>query len=430
MLRSLLNKAIRKHGISKPIAYPDTGYGLPCIDAWTGVEVKKLGDLPPLLGAVRSRIQEKYTFENARAAGEAVLYSAEIVEALKYIDNENPYNYPQEPYCGYVGDRILRKLGIAFVDDTIPGAVVLVGKCKDPKALVKIVRDCQNKGMLIIATFEIIKQLQDEGVNMGLDLMLFPVGEFTQAIHGASFATRAALAFGGVKRGDRKALHDYLSKRPKAFILQFGPLDYIKVAAEFGVIFMGSPTISDQDVEEITDPSDPTKVWYTSEKDYTKMLQKAIEIRGCRIKLAKIPIPVAYGPTFEGESIRKEEMFCEHGGTRSPAFELLTMKGEADIQDGKITVIGNDVDKLPPGKAVPLAILVDVYGRKMQKDFESVLERRVHQFVNFAEGAMSSRSEEHDMDKAQQERSEAGNGPEAFRRHPARKVQVRVPGHS
>jgi acetyl-CoA synthase len=384
----LLNRAIKKYGADKPIHYPDTGYGLPCIDAWTGVDVKKLGDLPQLLGSVRARIREEYTFENAKAAGEAVLYSAEIVEILKYIDNENPYNYPEKPYCGFVGDPILRKLGIAFVDDTIPGAVVFVGKARDPKALARMVRDCQDKGMLIIASFDIIKQLQDEGIAMGLDIMLYPVGEFTQVIHGANFATRAALAFGGVKKGDRTGLYNYLKNRPKVFVIQLGPLDHIKVAAEFGVIFMGSPTITDQDVEEIVDPDDPSRVLYTSEKDYDKIIQKAIEIRGCRIKLKKVPIPTGYGPAFEGESIRKAEMYCDIGGRKSVAFEYLRMREEHEVDDGKIVFIGKDVDEFPEGSAIPLGIIVDIYGRKMQKDFESVLERRIHQFMNFAQGMM------------------------------------------
>jgi acetyl-CoA synthase len=380
----LLNRAITKYGSDHEVAYPGTGYGLPCIDAWSGVEVKKLGDLPALLGAVRGRIKEQYTYENAFAAGEAVLYSAEIVEALKYLEPGDPYE-GKRPYTGFVGDPILRKLGIAFVDDTIPAAAVFVGKAKDPKALVKLVRECQEKGMLIIVTFDIIQQLQeggyrfDEGNHYGLDVMLYPVGEFTQAIHGASFATRAALAFAGIKRGDRKALYEYLHKRPRVFVVQLGALDDIKVAAEFGVLFMGSPTITDQDIEEIPDR-------YVMEKDYTKILQRATELRDIKYKMTKVPIPVLYGPSFEGESIRKQDMFIEAGGTRTPALEYVRMANADDVVDGKTTFIGKDVDQLEEGKAIPLGIFVDVYGRKMQKDFESVLERRIHQFVNFIEG--------------------------------------------
>ena len=110
----------------------------------------------------------------------------------------------------------------------------------DPKKLGAMIRDCQNKGMLIIATYDIIKQLKDEKIAMGLDRMLYPVGEFTQVIHGLNFAIRAALSFGGIQKGDREGLLNYLSKRPKVFVLQLGPLDFIKVAAEFAVMFNGS----------------------------------------------------------------------------------------------------------------------------------------------------------------------------------------------
>ncbi|MBU1727082.1 MAG: CO dehydrogenase/CO-methylating acetyl-CoA synthase complex subunit beta, partial [Candidatus Omnitrophica bacterium] len=39
-------------------------------------------------------------------------------------------------------------------------------------------------------------------------------------------------------------------------------------------------------------------------------------------------------------------------------------------------------------KSCPLAIIVEVFGRKMQKDFEPILERQIHRFVNYAMGLM------------------------------------------
>lgn len=380
----LLNRALRKYGPDKPIGYPDTGYELPSIYGWSKTEVKKLGDLPPLLGSVRAKIKEEPTFENALAAGEATMWAAEIVEALRYIDDDKPYAKEKLPglqeFCGFVGDPVLRNLGIAFVDDTIPGAMVFVGKAKDSKALAKIIRDCQNKGMLIMATFDIIKQLQDEDISMGTDVMLYPLGEFTQVIHGLNFAIRAALTFGGVKRGDREALYNYLSKRPKVVVIQLGPLDHIKVAAEFAVMFNGSPTITDQDVEEI-----PGK--YVVQKDYDQIVATAIELRDMKIKLGAVDIPVAYGPAFEGETVRRPETFVEAGGpSKTKVFELVRMRDANQVEDGKITFIGKDVDEMEEGSSTHLGILVEVYGKKMQKDFESVLERRIHQFINFAEG--------------------------------------------
>ncbi len=381
----LLNKALRKHGPETEIGYPDTGYELPSFYGWTETPVKTLGDLPPLLGEVRQKIRHEPTYENALLAGEATMWAAEIVEALRYVGDDAPYADDAPPgtqeYCGFVGDPILRNLGIAFVDDTIPGAIVFVGKAKDPKALAKMVRDCQNKGMLLMATFDIIRQLEDEGINMGTDIMLYPLGEFTQAIHGLNFAIRAALTFGGIQRGDREGLYNYLSKRPKVVVIQLGPIDQVKAAAEFAVLFNGSPTITDQDVEEI-----PGK--YVVQKDYDQIIQTAIEIRDMQIKLGAIDIPVAYGPAFEGETVRRPDTYVEVGGpAKTRVFELVKMRDANEIEDGKITFIGKDVDEMEDGSTSNLGILIEVYGKKMQEDYESVLERRIHQFINFAEGA-------------------------------------------
>jgi acetyl-CoA synthase len=375
----LLNRALRKYGPDQKIEFPETGYQLPSLFAWLGRDCNKLGDLPKLLGEARGKIVEESTLEAAIASGETTMISAEIVEALKYIETPTPYE--GSLYCGFVPDRILRQLGIAFVDDTIPGAAVFVGKCSDPKKLATMIRDCQNKGMLIIASYDIIKQLKDEKIAMGLERMLYPVGEFTQIIHGLNFAIRAALSFGGVQSGDREGLRNYLSKRPKVFVLQMGPLDHIKVAAEFAVMFNGSPTITDQDVEPIPDK-------YIVQKNLDEMIATAIEVRGCRIKLGAIDLPVPYGPAFEGETIRRPDMHIEAGGpSKTLAFELLKMRSSEEVKDGEVTLIGKDVDEMAEGSSTHLGILVNVYGKNMQEDFESVLERRIHQFVNFAEGA-------------------------------------------
>ncbi len=374
----LLNRALRKHGPEQKIEFPETGYQLPSLFAWLGRDCTRLGDLPKLMGEARSRIVEDPTLENAIASGEATMIAAEVVEALKYIESPAPYD--GTPYCGFVPDRTLRQLGIAFVDDTIPGCAVFVGKASDPKKLAAMIHDCQNKGMLIVATYDIIKQLKDEKIAMGLDRMLYPVGEFTQVIHGLNFAIRAALSFGGVQKGDRAGLLSYLSKRPKVFVLQLGPLDHIKVAAEFAVMFNGSPTITDQDVEPVPDK-------YIVQKNMDEMISTAIEVRGCRIKLGAIDLPVPYGPAFEGETIRRPDMYVEAGGpSKTLAFELLKMRPPEEVTDGKVTLIGKDVDEMAEGSSTHLGILVNVYGKNMQKDFESVLERRIHQFTNFAEG--------------------------------------------
>ena len=379
----LLNKAIRQHGRDKEIGYPSTGYYLPCITAWTGERVTKLAQLPRILGEVRGKIREEYTFDNAVASGEATMVAAEIVEALKYIDNPDPY--ADTPYTGFIADEVLRRLGISFVDDTIPGVLVLVGKAKDPKLLAKIIRDCQSKGMLVIPTFDTIQQIAEAGIEIGerkgLDRLLFCVGEFTQAIHGLSFAIRAALTFGNVKPGDRTGLLEYLTKRPKVVVVQLGPIDDIKAAIEFAVMFNGSPTITDQAVEEV-----PGK--YEVETDYSQIVAHAIEMRNMQVTVGEVSLPVAYGLAFEGETVRKPQTYVECGGpTKTKVFELVKIRDADEVKDGEITLIGKDVDEMEEGSVSALGVLVEVYGKHMKKEFEPVVERRIHQFINYAEGA-------------------------------------------
>ena len=116
------------------------------------------------------------------------------------------------------------------------------------------------------------------------------------------------------------------------------------------------------------------------------MVEKALEVRGCKVKITKVPIPVPYGPAFEGERIRKADAHVEFGGNKTTAFEFVTMADLDQINDGEIEVIGPDIDSVEPGAALPLAIWVEAAGRKMQPDFEPILERQIHHLVNGAEG--------------------------------------------
>ncbi|MCK4300048.1 MAG: CO dehydrogenase/CO-methylating acetyl-CoA synthase complex subunit beta, partial [Planctomycetes bacterium] len=355
-----------------------TAYELPVVYGFSKFEVKTLSDLPQVLGYARKNIIEVPTYENALVAGQSTLFAADVVEALKYAWDESPYAH-KAPEVGFVGDTWVRKLGISLVDDTIPGAAVLIGKCADPEALGRIVIDCQNKGMLILTTFDTIQQIREQNIKVGLEIMLYPLGFFTAAIHSVNIAVRSGIMFGGVPRGETEQLREYMRKRLKAFVLHFGPHDYVKTTAEFGALFCGFPVITDQPLEEeIPD-------MFVYEPDYDQMVQRVIEIRPISVKLKEIPVP--FGPAFEGESIRKGDMYFEAGGTRTPAFEVVHMReNRDDVEDGKITMIGPDIEDIEEGAQIPLGIVVEVYGKKMQEDFESVVERRVHQFVNFTNG--------------------------------------------
>ncbi|MEM0448865.1 MAG: acetyl-CoA decarbonylase/synthase complex subunit alpha/beta [Methanomassiliicoccales archaeon] len=374
-----LESALKEHGDDFRIEFPDTAYHLPSILAWEGEEVSKLGQLSTVLTHARTLIKQGTSYEAALSAGEATMIAAEIIEALKYSSVEGQ-RAPLESQ-GFIPDRTLRELGVALVDDTIPGCAVIMGSSRESKKLAKLVRELQSKGILILATKEIIHQLQDEAVKIGPEVRLFPLGDLTQAVHAINFAIRVALTFGNVQSGDRERLAAYLQMRPKVFVIHLGRFDDLTAAICFAALFNGWPIITDQDIEPIPDRLIPRT-------DYDRIVQTGVELRGMKVKAGLLDIPVAYGSSFEGEIVRRPDTYVEAGGaSRTPAFELLRARLEDEVVDGRITLMGKDVDELPEGSSIPLAILVDVYGKRMEEDFEPVLERRIHQFINYAEGA-------------------------------------------
>jgi acetyl-CoA synthase len=375
----LLNQAIRKYGADTKVEYPDTAYYLPIIRSLSGEEVTKLGQLPPILNRMRAQIKEGLNFANARLAGEATLYAAEIIEALRYLNGANPH---QEPWTGFLGDPVVRKYGIKMVDWTIPGVAVILGRARSSQDAKKLVEKLMGKGMMLFLCDEIIEQLLEENVKLGIDYIAFPVGNFTQVAHAVNYALRASMAFGGITPGERELHRDYQYRRVLAFVLQLGERDEVKIAASMGAIFLGFPTITDQPLGE----DEQIKDWYLSEANYDEMIQVACELRGIKSTNVEIDIPINHGPAFEGETIRKNDTYVEFGGGRTTAFELVRMVNQDEITDGKVEVIGPDIDEVAEGSKLPLGIMVDIYGRKMQDDFEGVLERRIHYFVNYGEG--------------------------------------------
>jgi acetyl-CoA decarbonylase/synthase complex subunit beta len=100
-------------------------------------------------------------------------------------------------------------------------------------------------------------------------------------------------------------------------------------------------------------------------------------------------IPVDVGIVYEGERIRGKEMQVELGGPREPyKFELVQARSLDEVEDGKITIIGPDIPGLKQGTNNPFGLLVEVAGREVEKDLEGVIERRIHEYLNYIEGFM------------------------------------------
>ncbi len=421
----LLKKAIAEKGADAPVAFPNTAYFLPVTYGMLDHKVETLGDLEFSLDHAKKLLHplpdEKlwvpYLGETLDS-GQATLLAAEAIQGIRFVYGEQPDPYPGLELLGStaypdwqgdghlngpIDDIQLRSWGIQLVDGRMPGFAAIVGAARTNEAAVAIVRELQQRNILIFLCGNsngrsVIDQLREEGVEMGYDTYIVPFGKDTiSAIYPVGFATRSALTFGGVKAGQWRDILLYNKFRVFAFVLALGEVDDLKYAAAAGAISYGFPTIADTVIPEIL-PTGVTQYEHvismpwneidaeTDEEKAAKLVQRAIEVRGVKIRITEVPVPVAYGSAFEGEVVRRADMRVEFGGKNSRAFEYLRMAEMDEVEDGKIEVIGPGFEELEVGGSMDMGIVIEAAGRKMQEDFEPVLERQVHYFINGASG--------------------------------------------
>jgi acetyl-CoA synthase len=428
---ALLEKALSEKGPDTPVSFPNTAYYLPLILGMTGREITKVGDLKPIVDQAKGLLHavppdRRWTpyLGETLDSGMATLLAEETIMALRFIYGLQPERLPGFALAGGtaftspdnggssgpdghlngpIDDIQLRSWGIQLVDGRMPGFAAIVGCAKSNEVAVKIVRELQRRNILTFLSGNvngrsIIHQLQEEGVELGYDTYTVPFGTDTEsAIYALGFAVRSALTFGGMKGGQARDILLYNKNRVFAFVLALGEVDDLKYATAAGAINFGFPVVADTIIPEIL-PTGVTTYEHVVSMPFNeidaaddleraeRLVQKCIEVRGVKVRITEVPVPVPYGSAFEGEVVRKNDMRVEFGGKKSRAFEYLLMAELDEVEDGKIEVIGPGFGEVPEQGAMDLGIIVQVAGRKMEKDFEPVLERQIHYFINGASG--------------------------------------------
>lgn len=98
--------------------------------------------------------------------------------------------------------------------------------------------------------------------------------------------------------------------------------------------------------------------------------------------------PFEISPMFEGERVRKGDMYVELAGPKSRGFELVRAVKMDEIEDGKFTLIGPDLSEMEEGARSPLAMVYRIAGELVEPDLEAIVERRNHDFQNYIQGLM------------------------------------------
>jgi acetyl-CoA synthase len=399
-------EAMDKFGAGEPVGFPNTAYYLPVTYGILGTKVEKLGDMEPVLKRCKSLLPPPVREEHplpylapALDAGMATFFAEELIEAIRYLEQPDFYVKGEDPtadniWLGAADDVILRKRGVEFVDGTAPGFAAIVGAAPTSKIAASIAQELQQKNLYVFMASEyngkrFSEQLLEEGVQIGWPTRLVSFGpDISAAVFAMGFATRAAMSFGGIEPGDFRKILIYNKDRIFAFVLPMGFVTDEWYANAAGAVNWGFPTIADTPIPEILPTGICTYEHVVSNIPHDQLVAKAVEVRGLKVTVAEVPVPVAYGPAFEGERVRGEDIFLECGGGRTPMVEWVTTKNMDEVEDGRVEVIGPEIDDIEAGSKLPMAIAVEVAGREMQEDFEPILERQIHHLLNYAQGLM------------------------------------------
>ena len=399
-------QAMEKWGAKEPVGFPNTAYYLPVIYGILGIKIEKLGDMQPVLERCKTLlpppVKEKHHLPYlapALDAGMATFFAEEMSEAIRYLETPDFYTKTEDPtddniWLGAADDVILRKRGIEFVDGTAPGFAAVLGAAPGNDVAANIAQELQQKNLYVFMAAEndgkrFAEQLVEAGVQIGWPTRLVSFGpDVSAVVFAMGFATRAAMSFGGVEPGDfRKILLDN-KVRIFAFAMPLGYVTDEWYANAVGAVNWGFPTIADSPIPEILPTGICTYEHVVSNVPHENIVSRAIEVRGLKVAVAEVPVPVAYGPAFEGERVRGDDIYLECGGGRSQMVEWVTSKRMEEVEDGKIEIVGPEITDVEAGAKLPMAITVEVAGREMQEDFEPILERQIHHLINYAQGVM------------------------------------------
>lgn len=401
------HEALERFGPKQEIGFPNTAYYLPIIYAMTGIGVARIEDMQRVLDICKKLIPPPVR-ENtplpylapALDAGMATFFAEEIIEAIRYLEEPDVYAANSEDltdatiWLGAANDVIFRKRGVEFVDGTAPGFAAIVGAAPDSQTAARIAIELQEKNLYVFMCADnegerFSQQLIKANIQIGWPTRLVSFGpDIYQAVFAIGFACRVAMAFGGIKPGDYRRNLIYNKDRTYAFVLALGNVTDEWYANAAGAINWGFPAIADTPIPEVLPTGICTYEHVVSNIPHDQIVQKAVEVRGLKVQVTSVPIPVSYGPAFEGERVRGEDIYLEMGGGRTIAVEWTTTKRMEEVEDGKVEVTGPDVSDVPPGTRLYFAMVAEVAGRNFQDDFEPILERQNHHLINQAQGIM------------------------------------------
>ncbi len=280
LTESAVSDAVAKYGEDQAVAFPDTEFSLPCFYAVTGKRISTLGELKAGLETVETLQGRSPRLGDVFNSGVATAIEAEFLEALKYLDGQQPY---EAPYSGFISDAVLQALAGPLTSGEIPGIAVILGKAPSADDAAALVKSYQDQKILVTLVGDVIDQVLEAGVNTGIDAAIIPLGkDVTAVVHIVSVAVRAALVLGNIQPGDAAGLMEFTMKGIPAFVNALGALDPVTVAAGAGAIALGFPVVTN-DTETAAAVNIRVPKSLIVQPDFAKFNATSVEARDLKV---------------------------------------------------------------------------------------------------------------------------------------------------
>ena len=388
-----LAAVMEAQGGATRLEFPNTAFYLPLILATTGIEVKTVEDAQAPLRIARNLLRPlptdqvwlPYLGDDARRGRRHAARRGDHRGA----DATSTASRSQRDLARLHRRHILRTLGIQLVDGRMPGFAAIRRRAADqrdrgqprPRAA-----GAQHPGLLAGHTNgrSIAEQLAEEGVEMGWDTYIVPYGQDTSAaIYALNLAARAAMTFGGVKPGDldkaRQILHVQQGPASSPSCSRCGEVGRRRSTrrppARSTSASRSSPTRTSR---EILPTGICTYEHVVAERHPRPRSSPArIEVRGVKVKVDEDPDPGALRRRLRGRARPQGGHAVSSSAASTPRrSSTCACASWTRSRTARSRWSGPDIDTAEEGGAMPLGILVEVAGRKMQKDFESIIERQ------------------------------------------------------
>ncbi len=387
LVRQALKSSIDRFGLAKKVSPPGTDYFLPLIYAFLKIKVESLGDLRVILEKIDNQSHSSYPQDHLNEAALFLLCQ----EVLAFLEELNKGFSLRG--TGFIPDITLRNLAIRIIDGRISGVGVIFGEVKRKDLVLDIIRELYSKGILSLIVGSISRKdlfcrFKKNNLKENFENLVFFLGEdFYSVIHAFNFIIRIPWIYGNLSPWELSRVKDYIRKHIPLFALFLGEgkepdLGLLSACTVFDLPLISDSALSNQ---ERLGPYLPPTILI--QPDYKKMPLQCMQFSSLKAKGLSLDFPLPYSDLFEGERVGEDDLGFKFGGAEGASFELLTSCKESELEDGVIELYGPDIDKdLLGRKDLSLALIVDVYGNKIEKDFEPVLERQIHRFINYAFG--------------------------------------------